>query len=490
MRQKFQLLYNLALIFSDALAILAAFSVAYILRVQVDTRPILNPISARNYFTIYLALIPFWIGIMALFNLYKRSFYHRFVKEFAGLALSTAIGIMALITLDFALTKPIFPARLVPVYAFGLVLSFLLVGRLALRFFKFLAARSGKGLVRVLIVGNGEIAPKLYENLIGKKHYEYRLEGIWMPPVKSGQIRDFKPDARYSITNFSDALKKISGRHADLIVQTEVLDDEHNYQLTAAVEAAHARYKLIPSNSSLYGVKTTTDLFFGVPSLDVHITPLVGWSTVLKRLFDIILSSLLLILLSIPMLVIASLVKLTDPKGPVIYKHPRVTRFGKKFYIYKFRSMKWKYSTHRPGDKKTRDQVEIFREMGREDLVAEWLETHKVKKDPRITAIGRLTRATSLDELPQLLNVLQGKLSLIGPRAITQDELGRYKTSKNQFLSVKPGITGLWQVSGRGNLSYEDRVKLDVYYVQNWSLWLDVKILFKTVSVVLSRSGE
>jgi exopolysaccharide biosynthesis polyprenyl glycosylphosphotransferase len=485
MRQKFQLLYNLALILSDALAILAAFSVAYILRVQIDTRPVLNPISAQSYFLIYLAVLPFWIGIMATVGLYKRSFYHRFLKEFAALALTTLIGIMALITLDFALDRPFFPARLVPVYAFGLSLSFLWLGRLILRFVKFMAARRGKGLTRVLIIGNGDIAPKLYENLTGSKNYEYRLEGIWMPELKSNKIREFKPSKRYLITNFNTALKRIAGKHADLIVQTEVLDDERNYQLTSAVEAAHARYKLIPSNSSLYGVKTTTDLFFGVPSLDVHITPLVGWNTVIKRLFDIILSSILLIIVAIPMLILAIAVKLSDFKGPILYKHARVTRFGRTFYIYKFRSMYWKYCT---GGKKTNQQV--FKEMGREDLLHEWETTQKLKNDPRITPVGKFTRRTSLDELPQLINVLQGKLSLIGPRAITKEELSRYKTSRDKFLSVKPGITGLWQVSGRGNLSYEDRVKLDVYYIQNWSLWLDIKILFKTIGAVLSRSGE
>lgn len=485
MRQKFQLLYNLALIFSDALAILAAFTLAYMLRVQIDTRPIINPIAAKHYFLIYVCLLPFWLGLMASVGLYKRSFYHRFLKEFIALALTSAIGIMALITLDFALTKPLFPARLVPVYAFGLILAFLWFGRLTLRFIKFMAARNGKGLTRVLIIGNGDIAPKLYENLIGKKNYEYRLEGIWMPPLVKDQLRSFKPSTKYQITNFKEALKRISGRHADLIVQTEVLDDEKNYQLTSAVESAHARYKLIPSNSSLFGVKTSTDLFFGVPSLDVHITPLVGWNTVIKRFFDVLLSSVLLVFASIPMVLLAILVKISDPKGPILYKHARVTRFGQTFYIYKFRSMYWKYCT---GGKKTNEQV--FKEMGREDLLHEWETTQKLKNDPRITPIGKITRKTSLDELPQLINVLQGKLSLIGPRAITKEELKRYETSRDKFLSVKPGITGLWQVSGRNNLTYEDRVKLDVYYVQNWSLWLDIKILFKTIGAVLSRSGE
>lgn len=151
--------------------------------------------------------------------------------------------------------------------------------------------------------------------------------------------------------------------------------------------------------------------------------------------------------------------------------------------------MYWKYCTgQKSGKKKT--EIQIFTEMGREDLLAEWAETQKVAKDPRITPIGRLIRKTGIDELAQLINVLQGKLSLIGPRAITRDELKRYKSSKDKFLSVKPGITGLWQVSGRNDLSYEDRVKLDVYYVQNWSLWLDIKILFKTIGTILKGTGN
>ncbi len=482
MRQKFQLLYNLGLILSDSLAIMAAFSVAYILRVQLDSRPLLNAISAKDYALIYLTILPFWIATMAVFGLYKRSFYHKFIKEFSALFAASLIGIMGLITLDFALQKPIFPARLVPVYAFGLSLGFLWLGRLILRFCKYIAARFGKGLTRVLIIGNGEIAPKLYASLISRKNHEYRLEGIWMPPTN--QKRTFRPLKIHQLQSFSKALARISHRHVDLVIQTEVLDDQKNYQLTSAVESVHARYKLIPSNSSLYGVKTTTDLFFGIPSLDVHITPLVGWNTVLKRLFDIILSLICLIIAAIPMLIIAILVKLSDFRGPVLYKHQRVTRFGKPFYIWKFRSMYQKYSSGKKSD------IQIFKEMGRQDLIQEWASNQKIKKDPRITPFGRFLRKTSLDELPQLINVLQGKLSLIGPRAITKDELSKYKTSRYKFLSVKPGLTGLWQVSGRGDLSYEDRVKLDVYYIQNWSLWLDIKILFKTIGVVLSRSGE
>ena len=162
-----------------------------------------------------------------------------------------------------------------------------------------------------------------------------------MPPTD--KVREFKPNAEHKINSFGGAIRHIMARHVDLVVQTEVLDDERNYQLTSAIESTHTRFKLIPSNSSLFGVKTVTDLFFGIPSLDVHITPLVGYSTVIKRLFDIIVSVILIIITAIPMLIIAILVKLSDFRGPVFFKHERVTRFGKPFYVFKFRSMYWRY---------------------------------------------------------------------------------------------------------------------------------------------------
>jgi hypothetical protein len=177
-----------------------------------------------------------------------------------------------------------------------------------------------------------------------------------MPEPKGNQKRDFRPTQALHIKSFKTALKRITDRHADLVIQTEVLDDESNYQLTSAVESVHARYKLIPSNSSLYGIKTTTDLFFGIPSLDVHITPLVGWNTVLKRIFDITLSLIILIIASPFLLILAILIKISDFRGPVIYKHSRITRYGKTFYIYKFRSMYWKYCTgQKSGEKEDRN---------------------------------------------------------------------------------------------------------------------------------------
>ncbi|MDX1766353.1 MAG: sugar transferase, partial [Candidatus Saccharimonadales bacterium] len=172
----------------------------------------------------------------------------------------------------------------------------------------------------------------------------------------------------------------------------------------------------------------------------------------------------------------------------VFYKHKRLTRYGKTIYVYKLRSMYWKYSTGDKGQKKSDEQ--IFREMGREDLIAEFKKNQKVKDDPRIMKIGKFTRSTSLDELPQLINIFKGDLSLVGPRPIVKDELHHYDEFDSLFLAIRPGLTGLWQVSGRSDLSYEERVRLDIYYIQNWSLILDIKILLKTVAVVIRKVGS
>jgi lipopolysaccharide/colanic/teichoic acid biosynthesis glycosyltransferase len=169
-----------------------------------------------------------------------------------------------------------------------------------------------------------------------------------------------------------------------------------------------------------------------------------------------------------------------DP-GPIIFRQKRITRFNNRFGAYKFRTMKRKYSGREP--------VEAFKLMGRNDLVAAFQKAEKLPEDPRVSLIGRFLRRFSIDELPQLLNVIKGDISLVGPRAVIEEELKFYGRKSPMLLSVKTGITGLAQVSGRSSLDYYERAKLDLYYVQNWSFWMDIMILIKTFRVVLGRSG-
>ena len=217
--------------------------------------------------------------------------------------------------------------------------------------------------------------------------------------------------------------------------------------------------------------------------ISVSQTPLIGWGAIAKRIFDFIASIILIILLSPVFLIVIILQLLLNP-GPVFYKSMRLTRYSQVFGMYKFRSMRDRPTAHL-------DAATEFRAMGREDLAKEYEANFKVEKDPRITKFGQFLRDSSIDELPQLFNVLSGKLSLVGPRPVPKRELDSKFAAKHGalLLSVKSGVTGLWQVTGRSNLSTEQRVQIELFYAQNWSFWLDIKILFRTVGVVLLRRG-
>lgn len=196
----------------------------------------------------------------------------------------------------------------------------------------------------------------------------------------------------------------------------------------------------------------------------------------LKRAFDLAVASVLLVLGAAPLAYIAWRIKRDG--GPAMFAHTRVGQSGRAFPCFKFRTMGV-------------DAEERLRELLESDLTAraEWESEFKLRNDPRITPIGQILRRTSLDELPQLFNVLRGEMSLVGPRPIVRDELARYGDDVDYFLMVRPGMTGLWQVSGRNDTGYDTRVYLDTWYVKNWSLWYDIAILFKTVRVVLKREG-
>ena len=196
----------------------------------------------------------------------------------------------------------------------------------------------------------------------------------------------------------------------------------------------------------------------------------------IKRTFDFIISGLSLILLSPVFLLIAVLIKF-DSKGKVFYKHKRIGKNGEYIYLYKFRSM---YSDSKERLEKMLEDPKIRKE---------WEENYKLDNDPRITKIGSILRKTSLDELPQLFNILVGDMSIVGPRPIIDDEIKKYGSNKDKLLSVTPGLTGWWACNGRSCTSYEDRMKLELYYVDHRSVLLDIKVIIKTAISVIKRDG-
>lgn len=194
----------------------------------------------------------------------------------------------------------------------------------------------------------------------------------------------------------------------------------------------------------------------------------------IKRVIDVILASVALILLSPLFAIIAIAIKI-DLKGPVFFAHKRIGKNGKIIKLYKFRSM-------------VINAEELIKSFTPEQM-REYKENYKLTNDPRITKVGKFLRKTSLDELPQLINIINGDLSIIGPRPVVADELEKYGVNKDKFLSVTPGLTGYWAANGRSNTTYEQRMEMELYYIDNLSLKMDIKVFFKTILSVLKKEG-
>lgn len=470
--------YSLVLIIADFIVLLLAFTVAYILRVQYDPRPLLNQVYAYEYLVTFLLIVPFWIAIFAALGLYQSNTYNRRLVEWGKIAIGAFIGILVVIGWEYVSEQHIFPARLVAAYA--LVISFFLIvlEREILRVTRSLLFYFGHGISNVLIIGDSEATRDIADNLAETHKSGYRIVAI------AGPKKVIPPGL--SVKHFNsvdDALKQIKKLRISTIIQTDLYDSaERNQRILGAAQVNHISYNFIPGEAEFYTGKNTVDVFLGYPMISVSQTPLIGWGGIVKRLFDIIVTSIIVIILSPLFLLLIILQKILNP-GPIFYAANRLTHSAKPFGMLKFRSMRPEFGT--------KDAVQDFKDMGRKDLAAEYEKNRKIlsQPDPRITKFGHFIRKTSLDELPQLFNVLRGDLSLVGPRPIEPIELDRYRDRGALLLSVQSGITGLWQVSGRNSLSFEQRVELELYYAQNWSFWMDIKIMLKTPGALLKRRG-
>jgi undecaprenyl-phosphate galactose phosphotransferase len=266
----------------------------------------------------------------------------------------------------------------------------------------------------------------------------------------------------------------------DVVIAAPEIDKEILFRLVSSLQHKAENVLYIPDFSGMAVIGTELRHFFHDQLLAVEIKnnlarPLNYFA---KKLFDYIVGLILILILIIPIIIISAIIKITS-QGPAIYKQQRIGKKGKPFMCYKFRTM---YN-----DAEEKLKIILDTDAGAR---TEWEKYWKLKNDPRITKIGNFLRTSSLDELPQIFNVVKGEMSLVGPRPVVQDEIDKYyKDDAEFYFSVPPGITGLWQVSGRSNTSYESRVSLDSWYVRNWNLWLDVVILLKTVNVVLKREG-
>ena len=468
--------YSLILVIADTLVLLAAFSLAYIVRVQYDDRPLLNNVYAMDYFIAFLTIVPFWILIFASMGLYHSSTYNRRLVEWGKIAIGALIGILLVIGWEYISEKHIFPARLVAAYSFGISFLLIVFERELLRFVRGILFRFGRGIKRVLVVGNSSATKDIADNLSFTSKSGYKIVAIAGPANVIPTGLDV-----VHFTSVESALKQLDDLRITTIIQTDLYDnEERNQRVLGTAQTHHISYSFIPGDPEFYAGKNTVDVFLGYPMISVSQTPLIGWGAIAKAIFDRIISFILIVLLSPLFLLLIILQTIFNP-GPIFYISKRLSQFSKPVKLIKFRSMSAKYGK--------KDAAEEFRDMGRDDLASEYEQSRKVVNDPRITKFGQFLRVTSLDELPQLFNVLRGDLSLVGPRPILPQETNFSRSRTALLHSVKSGVTGLWQVSGRSNLSFDERIELELFYAQNWSFWLDIKILFKTVAVVLRKRG-
>ena len=472
MKNNVSLIYNFFLVFGDFLALVAAFGGAYILRVSLDHRPLQFTIHAKAYITVFLVLLPFWILIFALLGLYNASIYEKRFNELGRLFVGSFIGMLFVVFWNFLSKTPILPARLVPIYGFILAFVFLVIFRNLARLIRTILFSFERGLTNVLIIGNTNLSQELVKNLSDSPRSGYRVLGL-VGHGNYGQVKTF--------SDFASARKSLKN-NLHSIIQTELYADEaKNQEILTFAQTNHIGYRFSPGDSELFVGKLEVELFrSAIPIITVHQTALLGWGQVVKRIFDLLVCMPLLIFAT-PLMLVISFINLLL-YGSVFFRQTRLTRYNQKFKAYKFQTAKNKFNNLTP--------EEAFIKMGKPELIQEYRANgNKIANDPRYGKFGRFLRKTSLDELPQLLNILKGNLSLVGPRALVPEEISLYE-KRHAILSVKSGLTGLAQVSGRGNINFDERGQLDMFYVQNWSFWLDLTIIAKTVKAVLTGAGS
>lgn len=483
MKNNASLIYNFCLVVGDTLALIVAFTIAYILRVTLNHEPLSSSVHAHTYILTLVSLLPFWLVIFGLLGLYNSRTYDKRFSELGRLLIGSLVGILFIISYSYMTATAIFPARLVTVYGFALAFFFVFLFRTVARGIRRELFSYGVGINHVLIIGDTNLSRELLSSLSNTSATGYKVigvvGGVKHPIDKSLDCRQY-PD-------FETAVEHLGNGQLHTIVQTELYASTvRNDMILTYAQEHHVAYRFVPGNSELFIGNIQVDLFQSVPVIAVHQTALIGWGRVIKRVTDLGIGGLMLLIASPLIAVIALAEKVSRNNGrsfhgSVFFRQTRLTRFNQEFSVFKFQSQYTAYDGTTP--------EEAFEKMGKSELGKQYRENGDyLAHDPRVTPLGRFLRRTSLDELPQLINVVRGDISLVGPRPLIPQELAIYD-KRHAILSVKSGLTGLAQVSGRRNISFEERRKLDLYYVQNWSFWNDMVILVKTIWIVLFHKG-
>ncbi|MFL7791187.1 MAG: sugar transferase, partial [Anaerolineae bacterium] len=461
MFERYRRYLSTAVIISDVLLINLAFAIAYWMRyglqwfASVDEA---NFVSYSVFIPISLALTALLLGIYKLNGVYDQPRGASWFDEVYRLMTGTATGIILMVFVIVFLFRPFFYSRLIFFYAGVLITLFLSMSRLGKRFLRQHLRRRGLGVDRLLIVGAGEVGRTVMRHVVAQPTLGYHVVGfVDDDPEKAGtDIGRFK-----ALGNTANIPRLIKEMVVDeVIITLPWMYHRKIVSIIAQCEREQVRVRIVPDMFQMTLSHLDVEDLGGIPMIGVRDITIGRTQGFLKRAMDVFISLTGLILLLPFFSLLALLIKL-DSDGPVFFTQIRVGKNENLFACYKFRSM-------RQGAEAEQEQLRALNEADGPIF--------KMRDDPRITRMGRILRRTSLDEVPQLFNVIMGHMSLVGPRPAPPSEVQRYQPWHKRRLEVAPGMTGLWQVSGRSELSFDEMVLLDLYYIEHWSPVLDVQI--------------
>jgi exopolysaccharide biosynthesis polyprenyl glycosylphosphotransferase len=473
MRQR-SLKWVIVQILADAVLINLSTLLAWFIRYELEIAPVLGEGFFYQPFISYLpfalVLTAFSIAIFRFEGLYARSRERTLSEEFYTLFNGTTTAILLIMAFTFFL-RPLAFSRAMYLYAAFITIVLLCLARVINRIVQAHLRKRGIGVDRVLIVGAGEVGRTLMRNLIANPDLAYQVVGFVDddPEKARNDIGRFK--ALGGTSNLPALIREQSAN--EIIVTLPWTARGKIIQIMNLSRHTGVVVKIVPDLFQLSLSRVAIDNVGGIPLIAVRELQMGMVDSALKRSIDLIGSGLFLVFFAPVMALLSLLIRLDSP-GPAIFSQKRVGRFGRSFDVYKFRSMR----------------------VGAEEELAKLNELNeatgpifKMRNDPRLTRFGRWLRRMSLDELPQFWNVLRGEMSLVGPRPALPSEVEQYQEWHKRRLEVSPGMTGLWQVSGRSELTFDEMVMLDIYYIENWTPWMDIGIVLRTIPTVLFAQG-
>ncbi len=466
--KKVELFFVTLLVPIDFIMIVLAGLSAYYLRFSnyyLGIRPAVFNLPINQYFWTLLGISLLMIPVFFLTGLYRTSKTSNFAKELARIILGCSTG-FAVIAIMIFFKRELFDSRFIVLVGWIISIIYLIITHSFLRWLQRNLHAQGIGVHKVILVGNSKTADNLIAEFSSNMYSGFEV-------VR--RVRDFSLETSQELTEF------IKDREVDEIIQTDPnLSKAETLRVYDFAAENHITFKYVADLLEIKVLRNEVAEIIGIPVVEVKRTTLEGWGRVNKRTFDIIVSGILIILFS-PVYLIAAIAIKLNSRGPVFFSRrddgtllTRVGENGIPFHYFKFRSMIDKVDNMR------------YNELADRNIRSDGPMV-KIKDDPRVTKVGRFIRRFSIDELPELFLVFAGRMSLVGPRPHLPEEVAKYEHHHKKTLTIKPGITGLAQVSGRSDLLFEEEVKLDVYYIENWSLLLDFSILLKTPFAVLKH---